>query len=267
MPLAGMGEGRQQATFFFEKREEGTGDMLGVTLRTVVPGRESEQARQRTRAIDRELSVLVGNTSAQADTSTALLRAEKEHLVRQSRGMEALTVAARGGMMADLAARMILLKLTSGTIQVVQIDRPEEPWNIRFSTLEKGFRPQFDQTARGEFRKRPREMTLEELYERMAQKGSRGNSARVEYWQRFSVPVACLMMPLLAFPLGLAVRPRGKILAFAMAFAVILIYYGFLNFGISVGRSGSPWVGLAMFFPNIILGLAGAILAWRVMSK
>jgi lipopolysaccharide export LptBFGC system permease protein LptF len=267
MPLSGMGDGRQQATFFFEEREETTGDMLGVTLRLVVPGKESEEARQRIRAIDRELASLVGNNSKEAETSTALLRIEKERLVRLQRGMEALTVAARGGMIPDLSARMIVLTLTSGTIQLVQSDRPEEPWNIRFDTLQKGFRPQFDQTAKGEFRKRPREMSLDELTQRMAGTGSRANSARVEFWQRFSVPMACLVMPLFAFPLGLAIRPQGKTIAFAVAFAVILIYYGLLNFGISVGRSGSDWVGLAMMTPNIILGLAGAFLAWRVMGK
>jgi hypothetical protein len=267
MPLSGFGDGRQQATFFFEKREEPTGDMIGVTLRTQVAGVDDEESRDRNRAIDRSLAGLVGNDSSAAQTSTALLRLEKEELIRLGRGMEALTVAARGNMSADLAARMIVLTLTSGTVQVIQSDRPEEPWNIRFDLLEKGFRPQFDKSQQGEFRKRPREMGQVELMERMSGTGTRANAARVEYWQRFTVPMACIVMPLLAFPLGMAIRPQGKLLAYAVAFAVILVYYGLLNFGVSVGRSGSEWTGAAMFAPNALLGIVGSVLAWREMGR
>jgi lipopolysaccharide export LptBFGC system permease protein LptF len=268
MPLSTGGADRQQATFFFEEREPETLDMLGVTIRTAVEQDQDGETRQRIRAIDRELSGLVGDDSEQALTSKTLLRLEKEALVRQSAGVEGLIIANRGAMHPELEARLIIMSLTSGTLQIVQSARPEEPWTIQFASLKRGFRPRFDSETRdGQIRKRPREMTMSELNERIAQGGNRANSARIEFWQRWSVPTACLVMPMLGFPLGLVIRPQGKLLAYAIAFGIILLYYGLLNIGITIGRSGSPLTGLAIFSPNIILGLAGIWLAWKQSSQ
>lgn len=121
-------------------------------------------------------------------------------------------------------------------------------------------------TEEGVYEKAPREMSVQELREKM-----KSNLKSGRYWtellQRFSVPLACLAFALVAIPLAVYVRPTAKAIAFAISFLLIFMYYGLLNYGISLGKTGSSAAAFAIFLPNILLMLIGSLLIYRTVMK
>lgn len=113
-----------------------------------------------------------------------------------------------------------------------------------------------------------REMNLRELFEQA--RIARGhdpvtwNLAHVEIQKKFSIPFACLVFGILGLPLGITNRRGGKSSGFSLSVAIILIYYIMINNGEQIAATGrlDPWI--AMWAPNIILGVIGIYLLGRV---
>lgn len=83
--------------------------------------------------------------------------------------------------------------------------------------------------------------------------------------QRFSFPIACLVFAVIGLSLGLHTRKEGKLAGFAIGIAVILAYYGVMALFEGRTRAGQFPAFWARWMPNIILGIAGAILLWWKM--
>jgi lipopolysaccharide export LptBFGC system permease protein LptF len=107
------------------------------------------------------------------------------------------------------------------------------------------------------------EMTLAELRQTIAVEATRGEPAydmKLMIQQKFSFPVACLVLALIGCGLSVSNRKDGKLASFVLGFGVIFTYYVVLWTCRSLAKTGrlspelSPWV------PNIILGLAGVLL-------
>ena len=96
---------------------------------------------------------------------------------------------------------------------------------------------------------------------------SRLRYAQVEYHKKFSIPFACLAFGLMGVPLGLMVKHGGKMIGFGIGLAVILVYYLLLQIGQSTGLNGLISPGVAMWLPNIVVGLLGIALSIRVMGE
>lgn len=82
-------------------------------------------------------------------------------------------------------------------------------------------------------------------------------SAEVEYHKKFSIPFACLAFGLIGVPLGLMVKHGSKMLGFGIGLAVIVVYYLLLQVGQNAGMNGMLSPPLAMWFPNIVIGVFG----------
>ncbi len=87
---------------------------------------------------------------------------------------------------------------------------------------------------------------------------------QVEIQKRLAMPVACLLFFFISFPLGLVVKRSGKGMSFALALVVFLIYYTFLNIGLSRADQGKlhPFVG-AWTANFVILGMGIWIMSTR----
>jgi lipopolysaccharide export system permease protein len=81
--------------------------------------------------------------------------------------------------------------------------------------------------------------------------------------EKFSIPIACLALGLLAFPLGVQSMSLRRSSGFGMGIAFFLFYYFLLALGWSMGKSGSypPFIG--MWLPNVVMGGAGIFLLVR----
>lgn len=108
--------------------------------------------------------------------------------------------------------------------------------------------------------KKTEEMTAKELKKLIdiyREDGRDVNKLLVDYYQRYSIPFACLVFALIGAPLGLQPNRSGSSIGLGLSIIVIFIYYVVLTMGGALGRSGTipPIVG--SWLPNIIFTLVG----------
>ncbi|MBD3236828.1 MAG: LptF/LptG family permease [Candidatus Eisenbacteria bacterium] len=88
------------------------------------------------------------------------------------------------------------------------------------------------------------------------------NQYGVEIHKKFSIPFACIVFTLLGAPLGIRAR-RGGLAAGFLSVVFFVFYYLCLIGGEQLAdrRYAAPWI--AMWLPNIVLGVAGLWLTLR----
>lgn len=175
-------------------------------------------------------------------------------------------VAERGRVVIDRARRTVDMVLEHGARHTAKPNVPADYEVLRFDRLVLSVDPEnvFPRTgpAKGE-----REMTIPELRalaSEMASHGESPHSPLMEIHKKFSIPIACLVFGVIGLGLGVTNRRDGKLASFVLGIGVIFTYYVVMWTGQSMakGRLIAPW--LALWLPNIVLGLAGAVLfAWR----
>ena len=110
------------------------------------------------------------------------------------------------------------------------------------------------------------EMTYHQLREviRVYQKEGRDiNKILVKYYQRFTIPLSCLIFALIGAPLGLQPNRSGSSIGLGLSVIVIFIYYILLTVGGALGQAGIIPAVLGAWLPNVLFGAAGTILIYR----
>jgi LPS export ABC transporter permease LptG/LPS export ABC transporter permease LptF len=109
---------------------------------------------------------------------------------------------------------------------------------------------------------RPREMGTRQL---LRYKGDDTLEAAIELHQRFTFPVACVMLALVGIPLGIATRKGGKSAAYLIA-----LFLGFFCYWLSsialqnVAKQRTLSVPVAIWLPNAVFGIAGVFFLARM---
>ena len=89
----------------------------------------------------------------------------------------------------------------------------------------------------------------------------------MEIHRKFSIPVACLIFALIGIGLGVTSRKDGRLASFALGLMVIFTYYVIMYGGEAMAKGALVSPHLAMWLPNILLGLVGlALFVWRSAS-
>ncbi|MGD8331819.1 MAG: LptF/LptG family permease, partial [Acidobacteriota bacterium] len=114
--------------------------------------------------------------------------------------------------------------------------------------------------------KSERMMNLGELRDQVAERRAEGrpyNIFAVEIHKKFAIPAACLVMALIAVPLGASTRRHTKATGYLIAIGVIAVYYVFIDGGEKFADEGaiSPWLGI--WAANLVIGAAGLLLLWN----
>lgn len=81
--------------------------------------------------------------------------------------------------------------------------------------------------------------------------------------QKFSFPVACYVLALIALVVGMHTRREGKFAAFTVGIGVIFVYYTVMFVFENFAKSGHFPALWARWVPNILLGAVGLFLLWR----
>lgn len=176
---------------------------------------------------------------------------------------ERLTVAPRGWLEIEEATGRLWLRLDDAVTHHVQSD--PRRYDISSGTVRVLLRE--GDPRLGTLPRHLREQRLPEmlrtasdpkksLYER--------RTARVEIQKKFSLPAACLLFALVGVPLGIVTRRGGRAAGFAVSVAVVLGYYVLLAAGEARAVDGKVSPGLAMWFPNALLFVAGLVAIERV---
>ena len=111
-----------------------------------------------------------------------------------------------------------------------------------------------------------RELTIPELNQQAAAMRAAGVSPHapiMEAHKKFSIPVACFVFVLLGTAFGVSNRTDGRLASFALGIAFIFAYYVLMYQSEALAKGLWVPAHLAMWLPNIVLGLAGMVLIRR----
>ena len=178
-------------------------------------------------------------------------------------------VAERGRVVLNREERQVDIVLTQGTGHQVDPLKPETYEVHAFDEIVIGLDADtvFPRTGpqRGY-----RELSLTELQDeadRLTAAGLSPHNPIMEMHRKFSIPVACLVFTLIALGLGVTSRKDGKLASFALGTGVIFAYYVIMYGAESMAKGALVSPQLAMWLPNIVLGLFGiGLVVWRSRS-
>ena len=114
--------------------------------------------------------------------------------------------------------------------------------------------------------KKPEELTMKELKAQIAiMKTQFANTAKLEteLYQRITVPLASLVFALIGVPLGLQPTRNTSSAGFAVSVVIIFIYYSIMTLSNALARGDIIDPMYAVWIPNIIGFIFGAILIHR----
>ena len=114
--------------------------------------------------------------------------------------------------------------------------------------------------------KKTEELTMSELKAQIAiMKAQYADTSKLEteLYQRITVPMASLIFALIGVPLGLQPTRTPSSVGFALSVVIIFLYYAVMTLSNAIGRSGALPPIYAVWIPNVIGLLAGAILIYR----
>lgn len=171
-------------------------------------------------------------------------------------------VAAKGRMLVDREGKTIQMLLEDGTRHRTSATDPSFYEVLRFKQIVVSLDPEsvFPRSgpAPGD-----REMSIAQLKQRIADMKTQNISTHnpeMEIQKKFSIPVACFVFALVGLALGVSNRKDGKMASFVTGIAVIFVYYVLLFTSQSMTKGHLMPAWLAMWVPNIILGIAGAVM-------
>ena len=111
----------------------------------------------------------------------------------------------------------------------------------------------------------PKDMSIGELsaYMEVLKKGNTlSNDLLLRYYQKFSQPLACLIVALAGAPLGLLARRSRSNLGLVYSAGVVFLYYVLQSSSGALGESGRLTPMLAAWLPNIVIGALGMVILY-----
>jgi lipopolysaccharide export system permease protein len=192
-------------------------------------------------------------------------------LIEDSRtaGVNNTVIAKRGRLFGEPKKMVYHLRLYDGTINQMNLhDRSShtidfETYDIRLDLREVISAPSM-------IKKKPDEMTLADLrsyLNKIKDKKGLYFNALLTFHKKFSIPVACLAMAVLALPLGIQSRNSKKAFGIGLGLLFFLLYYLLLSMGTALGENGKCHPAIGMWMPDAILGGIGVYLLVRAAQE
>jgi len=147
------------------------------------------------------------------------------------------------------------LDLKNRTVRTVHFDEYEINLDLKPEIAGKTYR-----------KKNIEEMSLAELKqftETAMNKDERYFTSLMRYYEKFSIPVACFALGILALPLGLQSRTERRSLGIVTGMVLFFAYYLMLSIGWSFGESGVYPPIIGMWAPNVATTGIGVFLFIR----
>ena len=179
-------------------------------------------------------------------------------------------VAPEGRLIGEPEKYIYHLILSNGTIHMTN-PKERSANSIQFNTytLSLDFKQQL---AKATHRKKDRdEMTLAELQayieKREKKKDEKYYKAKIALHQRFSIPIACLTLGLLAFPLGIQSKSTRRSFGLILCLFFFFLYYVLLTAGYSFGKSGAYPPAIGTWVPNLVMGIIGLYFLFQTAKE
>jgi len=191
----------------------------------------------------------------------------RDIFIEDSRNPEAVStvVAPRGRLFTEPENMLFRLRLYDGVINQVDLD------SRRVNIVEfQHYDFNLDlKKAMGLDKPRRRhrmEMRLAEMRTFLATETNRDQryyKTKMDYYKKFSIPVACLVLGLLALPLGYQSSNTRRSYGLGLGLFFFLVYYVILTAGWGFGESGACPPEIGMWLPNIAMGALALNMLYR----
>ena len=97
-----------------------------------------------------------------------------------------------------------------------------------------------------------------------SQVGEKKIDAAIELQQRFALPVACFVLPMVGVPLAISSRRSGKSVGVVFSLILVFIYYMIQLGGIALAKTAVLAVEPAIWMANLVFAAAGAWLLFQI---
>jgi LPS export ABC transporter permease LptF/LPS export ABC transporter permease LptG len=178
-------------------------------------------------------------------------------------------IARTGRMVIDRVKRTLELVLENGTQHTTSRDQPEQYDAEAFEATVLKVDPE-SIFPRTQIVKGDNEKTIAELHRTVDENTANhlpSNTQLYTIQQKFSLPVACLVLALIGVALGASNSKDGKLAAFALGTGVVFVYYIILYSARAGAFAGRLPASFAPWLVNLILGAVGVgLVVWRAGS-
>ena len=113
-------------------------------------------------------------------------------------------------------------------------------------------------------------MSIAELRQFMADRPTKDEDyydAQIILHRRFSIPVACLALSLIAFPLGIQSKTTKRSYGLILCLFFFLLYYLMLTAGYAFGENGAYPPVIGMWLPNFVMAGLGLFFLFQTARE
>ena len=179
-----------------------------------------------------------------------------------------ITTAASATVVNDNSQELIM-RLRDGLRDETVADEPGQSNISTFTTTDMplSLSPQSD-VHLGRVDTKLYAMPMSALFERIHELEGKPDQKGylIEMYNRFALPVACVVLMLLGVPLGVNSRRGGKSAGIVLTILLVLVYYILSLTGISLGHQSRLPAFIAVWAANIIFAAAGIFLLWQMAT-
>jgi len=185
----------------------------------------------------------------------------------QGEDKPARTIVAKHGEFIAIPEKMsIKLKLVDGTSDEPDPGKPGNFYKLNFTTYFMTLNLAQTQD-KDQIQKKPKDMTIRELkneIHKLKKENIDPAPLVTQIHEKIALAFSCFVFILLGSSLAIITRRREKSINFGIAFMIIGVYYLLLMGSEALSLQGNVSPLIAMWLPNIILGVIGLILTYRL---
>jgi LPS export ABC transporter permease LptF/LPS export ABC transporter permease LptG len=89
----------------------------------------------------------------------------------------------------------------------------------------------------------------------------------IEFYNRFALPTACVVLAMVGIPLGLSSKKSGKSGGFVLTIVLVFVYYFISLLGASLAKQGRVPPAFGAWLANLVFFAAALILLWQVERR
>ena len=188
---------------------------------------------------------------------------------RRRPDMLVTVIATKGRLLSDPEKHQHHLRLFDGTIHRTNLQDGSVS-SIHFNTYTSSFGPQDTASDKKKKRKHQKAMSLGELLhftQTSTAKDEVYYKALLELHRKFSLPISCFTLGLIALPLGVQSRSTKRTFGLIVGLFLFLFYYLLLTAGKILGESGKLEPVFGMWLPNAVTAAVALYLILQTASE
>jgi LPS export ABC transporter permease LptF len=188
----------------------------------------------------------------------------------QGEGKPTRTIVAKSGeFIAVPEKNVVKLKLVDGTSDEPDPENPTNFYKLNFKTYFMNL--SLGQTqGKGKIEKKPKDMTIQELrseISKLKKEKIDPSPLITEINEKLSLAASCFVFMVLGIPLAIITRRREKSINIGISVLIIVAYYSLFIGCEALAIQGQLNPQIAMWVPNILFGIIGVILTYKLCAS